>query len=184
MHHNVQNGTQADGRITQDEFIEYYTNVSASLDNDEYFALMMNNSWNLSGDSSTYKKFDKGWVNQSPEKKNAYVGEQHKGYQRGENAHKMIVQKTGMVSTENPFHTTARYYQNDYEAKRTAPSVANVDKVWGTGQRQNYQRSGEESKNNPFSHNQQYYENHKGKKIDEIAERPSDPKPKYQTYML
>lgn len=77
MHHSIQQGGRPDGRITLDEFIEYYTNVSASLDNDEYFALMMNNSWNLSGDSSTYKKFDKGWANQSPEKKNAFVGQPH-----------------------------------------------------------------------------------------------------------
>src|SRR6185437_6291363 len=62
MHHNVQNQENADGRITLDEFIEYYTNVSASLDNDEYFAIMMNNSWNLSGDASSYQKYDKGWA--------------------------------------------------------------------------------------------------------------------------
>ena len=63
MNHNIQNNERADGRVTLDEFIEYYTNVSASLDNDEYFALMMNNSWNLSGDSNTYKKCEKGWTN-------------------------------------------------------------------------------------------------------------------------
>lgn len=80
MHHNIQNGEQADGRITQDEFIEYYTNVSASLDTDEYFAIMMNNAWNLSGDSSAYKKYDKAWANASPEKKNGFAGVVHKGY--------------------------------------------------------------------------------------------------------
>ena len=37
MHHNVMNGTQSDGVVTLDEFIEYYTNVGASIDNDEYF---------------------------------------------------------------------------------------------------------------------------------------------------
>ena len=47
-HHNIMNGTQADGRIELDEFIEYYTNISASIDNDEYFSLMINNSWNIS----------------------------------------------------------------------------------------------------------------------------------------
>jgi hypothetical protein len=57
-----------------DEFVEYYTNISASLDNDEYFALMMNSSWNLSGDANSYKKVEKGWANASPEKKNQYVG--------------------------------------------------------------------------------------------------------------
>jgi calcyphosin len=90
-HHSIQNGERADGRVTLDEFIEYYTNVSASLDNDEYFALMMNSSWNLSGDSNTYKKHEKGWANQSPEKKNAFAGQPHSGYQAGSNAVKMVV---------------------------------------------------------------------------------------------
>ncbi len=54
------NGTQADGQVTLEEFTEYYTNISASIDNDEYFALMMNNSWNLTGDANTYKKYPKG----------------------------------------------------------------------------------------------------------------------------
>lgn len=48
------NGSRADGQITLEEFVEYYTNISASIDLDEYFALMMNNSWNLSGDATTY----------------------------------------------------------------------------------------------------------------------------------
>lgn len=55
-HHNIMNGTKADGQITLEEFVEYYTNISASIDNEEYFALMMNNSWNLTGDANTYKK--------------------------------------------------------------------------------------------------------------------------------
>ena len=61
------NGTKADGQVTLEEFIEYYTNVSASIDNDEYFSLMMNNSWNLSGDANTYKKFQKAWGEYSPD---------------------------------------------------------------------------------------------------------------------
>ena len=37
----------ADGTITRDEFIEYYREISPSIDNDEYFALMMQNAWKL-----------------------------------------------------------------------------------------------------------------------------------------
>lgn len=70
MHHNIQNNEGADGTVTMDEWVEYYTNIAASIDNDEYFALMMNNAWNLNGDSANYKKFEKGWNNASPEKKN------------------------------------------------------------------------------------------------------------------
>ena len=46
-----------DGTITMQEWLEYYNNVSMSIDNDEYFALMMNNTWNLDGSRTTKK----GW---------------------------------------------------------------------------------------------------------------------------
>jgi hypothetical protein len=48
-----------------EEFIEYYTNVSASIDDDMYFSQMMNSSWNLAGDASSYQTYDKGWATKS-----------------------------------------------------------------------------------------------------------------------
>jgi len=36
-----------DRSVTIEEWIEYYQNISASVDNDEYFDLMMTNTWNL-----------------------------------------------------------------------------------------------------------------------------------------
>ena len=50
-----------DFRVSPEEFLEYYTNVSASIDDDIYFSAMMNAAWNLSGDASSYKSYDKGW---------------------------------------------------------------------------------------------------------------------------
>jgi len=61
LHHNLHNGSRANGQVTLAEFVEYYTNVSSSVDNDEYFALVMNNSWNLTGDAATYQKHSKAW---------------------------------------------------------------------------------------------------------------------------
>jgi hypothetical protein len=52
MHHNVLHGYQSDGKVTTEEFVEYYTNISSSIDNDAYFDLMMTNAWNLDGKSN------------------------------------------------------------------------------------------------------------------------------------
>jgi len=38
-----------DGQITMDEFVENYQWVSASIDNDDYFELMMRNAWHITG---------------------------------------------------------------------------------------------------------------------------------------
>jgi len=38
-----------DGKVTLDEFIENYNWVSASIDNDDYFELMIRNAWHISG---------------------------------------------------------------------------------------------------------------------------------------
>ena len=61
VHHNLSNNSSADGTVTLEEFIDYYANISASIDDDDYFLLMINNSWNLSGDANPYQKYEKGW---------------------------------------------------------------------------------------------------------------------------
>ena len=34
-----------DGTVTHEEWIDYYSNISCSIDNDDYFVLMMENAW-------------------------------------------------------------------------------------------------------------------------------------------
>jgi len=53
QHHNILNGYQSDGQVTLEEFVEYYTNISANIDSDAYFDLMINNAWNLDGRNNT-----------------------------------------------------------------------------------------------------------------------------------
>ena len=36
-----------DGKVTYEEFEEYYKDVSASIDTDDYFEAMMRSAWNL-----------------------------------------------------------------------------------------------------------------------------------------
>jgi hypothetical protein len=56
----MRNNTAPDHIVTYDEFIEYYNNISASIDNDEYFSLMMNNAWKINDGDKTYAK---AWSN-------------------------------------------------------------------------------------------------------------------------
>ena len=71
-HHNLKTGSAKDATVTADEFIEYYNNISASIDDDMYFELMINNAWNVKGNAPTYKKYAKGWSNQAaPEQRSS-----------------------------------------------------------------------------------------------------------------
>jgi len=51
------NPDSRDGTISHQEWCEYYNNVSMSIDRDDYFTLMMNNTWNMDGSRVTKK----GW---------------------------------------------------------------------------------------------------------------------------
>jgi hypothetical protein len=49
--------------VTKEEFIEYYNNISASIDDDQYFSVMITNAWKL--DSVANKQSaKKGWGGQ------------------------------------------------------------------------------------------------------------------------
>ncbi|KAL0965693.1 hypothetical protein UPYG_G00284530 [Umbra pygmaea] len=44
---NFDSPYEKDGQVTKEEFVNYYCGVSASIDNDVYFILIMKNAWNL-----------------------------------------------------------------------------------------------------------------------------------------
>ena len=56
LHHSLKNPDQRDRKVNLREYMEYYTNVGSSIENDQYFELMITNAWNLNNVS--YKR---GW---------------------------------------------------------------------------------------------------------------------------
>jgi hypothetical protein len=38
-----------DGIVTVEEFMDYYKDISASIDNDDYFELVIRNAWHIDG---------------------------------------------------------------------------------------------------------------------------------------
>ena len=56
VHHSLYKGGSRDANVTLDEFIEYYSHISASIDDDRYFELMIKNAWNFDN-----KSYQRGW---------------------------------------------------------------------------------------------------------------------------
>lgn len=49
-----------DRSIDINEFIEYYNNISCSIDNDVYFEQVINTCWNLNNENRNYGKAWRG----------------------------------------------------------------------------------------------------------------------------
>ncbi len=45
---------EKDGIVTKQEFTDYYRNIGASIDSDDYFELMIRNAWHMSGGKGAY----------------------------------------------------------------------------------------------------------------------------------
>lgn len=46
---------EKDGIVTFDEFCKYYANISASIDDDDYFELVIRNAWHISGGKGAFE---------------------------------------------------------------------------------------------------------------------------------
>ena len=57
QHYSMNHPGERDRVIKLEEFVEYYNNISCSMDNDEYFELMIRNAWNLDN-----KSYGKAWA--------------------------------------------------------------------------------------------------------------------------
>lgn len=59
--HAMRNNETPNYVVTKEEFEEYYNNISASIDDDSYFKLMMENAWKLTKESRQGMG-TKGWA--------------------------------------------------------------------------------------------------------------------------
>jgi len=57
MHANVRQGGNKNHIITLEEFLEYYNNVSANIDNDQYFLTVIVNGYRLYETNPKYQEF-------------------------------------------------------------------------------------------------------------------------------
>jgi hypothetical protein len=95
QHHNMIAGESSDHIITKEEWIEYYENVSMSIDDDKYFELMMNNCWKIN-ENTTYNNNKKGWSNkeESSSKSNVSDAYQKKNEQVAGNSNGSTISKS------------------------------------------------------------------------------------------
>lgn len=62
VHHNLYQRTQAtDGLIDLNEFMSYYRTTSCTVDDTDYFCLILNSVWGLKAAQDPYAKFEKGY---------------------------------------------------------------------------------------------------------------------------
>lgn len=112
MHHNLINNDTPNNEVTLEEFLEYYNNVSASIDDDSYFEVMMDGSWNLSGHANPYARVDKGWFEQVRPGTATSSVYQYKNVDpyATNNIRVDATMRTGLESHDNPWSTTETYY--------------------------------------------------------------------------
>ena len=65
--YNYLNRSDADGIVIFDDFLEYYQNVSMSIDNDDYFEFLVNSEWkdNNNNNNYIYNNYN-NYIDQSP----------------------------------------------------------------------------------------------------------------------
>ena len=95
----MRNNNAPDHVVTKEEFEEYYNNISASIDDDKYFELMMNNAWKINDGDRNYGK---GWANkdESPSKNAAQAYQQRELQTRKQDLLQLPVEDQQLVTTD------------------------------------------------------------------------------------
>lgn len=99
--------------MTLEEFIEYYTNVGISIESDDYFQQMINNSWNLTGSALTYQNFGKNWAHKDDDAKSVVSNAQSEAYKTDLIRRQQVMLKNKQCSVDNPLYSAdaSSYYK-------------------------------------------------------------------------
>jgi len=137
-------GTDNDGKVTIEEFMEYYENVSMCVDDDNYFEVMINNAWKMN-ENTTYNNDKRGWGNNQknpaevnePNLQDRYRGkygdkpageERYKAYKQQQQQQQSQPQYNNQNNNNqynNQYNNNNNQYNNQYNNNNTNNNINN-----------------------------------------------------------
>ena len=105
-HHLVETEASGVTNVTKNEFVDYYTTVSATVTMDSDFELILNNCWNLEAETLA-SHYERGWT----DKKNASRTMEEEILYRKLVPETIPTLSSGLESRQNPWQTVNTYYQ-------------------------------------------------------------------------
>ena len=105
-HHLVETVSSGETTVSKNEFIDYYTTVSATIIMDTDFELILNNCWNLEAETPT-SHYERGWTDKTHTGK---TYEEEMIYRKIVPENKPTL-SSGLESRHNPWQTVNTYYQ-------------------------------------------------------------------------
>ncbi|KAL4465956.1 hypothetical protein ABPG74_004193 [Tetrahymena malaccensis] len=139
-----------DNQITPQEFEDYYTFISASIDRDDYFELMMNNAWRMN-DGANKNWNTKGWASNTQQNANlqsAYrqkfdqPSNQHTPYSIRQQEQQQTPQKSVRSGVQSQQQTPPQqsYQRNNQEQEERVKRSGNQQQPLFSQQNYNNQR--------------------------------------------